>query len=260
MLSGVATFVAQFGASALVGAVLAMAAGGFAKGVIGFALPLVGLSVLGSYLPYEVAVALLIVPTLVSNTFQALRNGVAAALGSLRDYWRMNLILVVMIALSAQLVLRLPQAFLLAALGAFITLFGLSQLAGWHPLLPAGRRRLVETLAALVGGFFGGISGIWGPPIIMYLLAARVPKVELIRVQALCFLIGSLVLLFAHLRSGVLDAMTFPVSAWLVLPTMAAMFLGYRVQDRLDQRAFRGLTLAMLILAGLNLLRRAFFA
>ena len=49
-------------------------------------------------------------------------------------------------------------------------------------------------------------------------------------------------------------------SAWLVLPTMAAMFLGYRLQDRLDQRAFRGLTLAMLILAGLNLLRRAFFA
>lgn len=259
-MTGLETFVALFGAPALVGAALGMALGGFAKGVVGFALPMIGLSVLGSFLPYEVAVALLIVPTLVSNLFQALRNGVAAALGSLRDYWMMNLILMVMIALSAQLVLRLPEALLLALLGVFITGFGLSQLAGWRPRLPARGRGWLEAAAALVGGFFGGISGIWGPPIVLYLLAAEVPKVELIRVQALSFLVGSLVLLVAHLRSGVLDAVTLPASAWLVLPTMAAMFAGYRVQDRLDQQLFRRVTLAVLILAGLNLLRRGLLA
>jgi uncharacterized membrane protein YfcA len=56
----------------------------------------------------------------------------------------------------------------------------------------------------------------------------------------------------------VLDAVTLPVSSWLVVPTMLAMFAGYRVQDRLDQALFRKVTLAVLILAGLNLLRRAF--
>jgi hypothetical protein len=35
------------------------------------------------------------------------------------------------------------------------------------------------------------------------------------------------------------------------------MFAGYRVQDRLDQALFRKLTLAVLVLAGVNLLRRA---
>ena len=41
---------------------------------------------------------------------------------------------------------------------------------------------------------------------------------------------------------------------------MAAMFAGYLVQDRLDQERFRKVTLAVPIIAGLNLLRRAFAA
>ena len=81
----------------------------------------------------------------------------------------------------------------------------------------------------------------------------------MVRAQSLSFLLGSVVLFVAHLRSGVLNPVTLPVSAWMVLPTMAAMFVGYRVHDRLDQAAFRRLTLAVLVLTGLNLLRRALF-
>ena len=110
---------------------------------------------------------------------------------------------------------------------------------------------------ALIAGFFGGLSGIWGPPIVMYLLALRLPKVEIVRAQSLSFLLGSVVLLVAHLHSGVLNPVTLPASAWLVLPTMAAMFAGYRVHDRLDQRRFMTATLGVLVLTGLNLLRRA---
>jgi uncharacterized membrane protein YfcA len=251
-------FVAQYGMAAALGAAAGLAGGGFAKGVVGFALPLIALSVIGSFLPYQTAVALLIVPTLVSNVFQALRNGVGEAWGSLRTYWRLNLMLVVMIAASAQLVVALPDWVLFGLLGATITAFGVSQLYGWRPSFSSRHKGLVETLVAVTGGFYGGLSGIWGPPIVLYLLALGVPKAEMVRVQALSFLLGSLVLVGAHLRSGVLDAVTLPASAWLVLPTMAAMFLGYRVQDRLDQEVFRKVTLAVLVLTGLNLLRRAF--
>ena len=54
-----------------------------------------------------------------------------------------------------------------------------------------------------------------------------------------------------------LNAVTLPLSTWLVVPTMAAMFVGYRIHDRLDQERFRRVTLAVLVLTGLNLLRRA---
>lgn len=254
---GLEGFVAAYGPIALAGAVFANAVGGFTKGIVGFALPLIALSGMGSFLPYETAVALLIMPTLFANLVQALRNGLAAALGSLAKYWRLNLILCATIGFSAQLVVLLPEDVLFGLLGVSITAFGVSQLAGWRPEFPQGHRRLIEAAVALVSGFFGGISGVWGPPLVMYLLTAGVPKVEMVRVQSISFLLGSLVLIAAHLRSGVLNSVTLPASAWLALPAMAAMFLGYRVQDRLDQELFRKATLAVLSLAGLNLLRRA---
>ena len=95
------------------------------------------------------------------------------------------------------------------------------------------------------------------PPIVMYLVASDLPKTESVRAQSLSFLLGSLVLLLAHLRSGVLNAETLPASAWMTVPTMVAMFLGYGVHDRLDQDRFRRVTLAVLVVTGLNLLRRA---
>ena len=254
---GLDAFLADHGAAAVAGAVVGFAAGGFAKGVVGFALPLIAVSVTGSFLPYDVAVALLVVPTLVSNVSQTLRQGLGAALETMRDFWWMNLVLVAMIALSAQLVVALPDRLLFGILGAAVCTFGVTQLAGWHLRFRPEHRRRVETAVALVGGFFGGLSGVWGPPLVMYLLAAGLPKAEMIRAQSLSFLLGAIVLVFAYLHTGVLNATTLPVSAWMVLPTMAAMFVGYRIHDRLDQARFRKATLAVLVVTGLNLLRRA---
>jgi uncharacterized protein len=251
-------FLAAYGPIGLVGAAAALAAGGFAKGIVGFALPLVALSGMGVFLPFEVALALLIFPTLVTNVFQSLRNGIGPAFGSAVKFWRLLAILIVMIALCAQLVVVLSDAVLFGILGVSITVFGASQLIGWRPFLEPGARRAAEVAAGLVGGFFGGISGTWGPPVVLYLLAAETPKVEMVRVQALCFLAGSLVLVGAHVASGVLNAVTIPVGLTLVAPTLLAMFLGYAVQDRLDQDLFRTVTLVVLVVAGLNLLRRAF--
>jgi uncharacterized membrane protein YfcA len=258
-MPGLDGFVALHGVAGLVGAAAAVALGGFAKGVVGFALPLIALSLLGSFLPYDTAVALLIVPMLVSNLFQALRQGIGPALGSLRRFWRLNLVLVTMILVSAQLVVALPDRLLFGIIGTAVTLFAASQLAGWRPRFDLRHQGRVEVGVALVAGFFGGLSGIWGPPLVMYLIAVNLPKTEMVRTQSLSFLLGSAVLFFAHLHSGVLDPVTLPASAWMVLPTMLAMFLGYRVHDRLDQRRFTTLTLAVLVLSGLNLLRRAFF-
>lgn len=257
---GLEGFVGLFGIGALLGAAAAMAAGGMVKGVVGFALPLVSLSIMASFLPAEVAIGLLILPTLVANVFQSTRNGLGEAWASLRKYARFNAVLVVTIALSAQLVVALPERVLFAVLGLMVSGFGAVQLFGWRPAFSPRRKLPVEMATAVVGGFFGGLSGSWGPPLVMYLLAAGVPKVEMVRVQSVSYLLGSVMLLAAHLRSGVLDAVTLPASAWLVLPAVAGMAAGYRLQDRLDQELFRKATLAVLILAGLNLLRRGFGA
>jgi uncharacterized protein len=258
-MPGLDDFIALYGVPATLGAAFGMAAGGFAKGVVGFALPMVGLSLVGAFVPYQVAVALLLVPMLVSNTAQSLRQGLGPALESLRRFWLLNLVLAVVIALAAQLVPNLPDRLLFGLLGIAIALFGATHLAGWRPVFHPRHRVRVELGVGLVAGFFGGLAGIFGPPVLIYLLASDLPKTELVRAQSLSFLIGSVVLLFAHLHSGVLDALTAPVSAWMVVPTMLAMFVGYEVHDRLNQDRFRQLTLAVLVLSGLNLVRRAVF-
>jgi len=78
-------------------------------------------------------------------------------------------------------------------------------------------------------------------------------------IQGVVYGLGAVMLCAAHLRSGVLSGATLPLSALMVLPALAGMALGLAVQDRFDQRTFRRATLAVLLVAGLNLLRRALF-
>lgn len=248
---------AQLGPALFVFAVFAMFLAGFAKGVVGFALPMIAISLIGSVLPAPVAVAALIGPAVVSNVWQTFRQGMGAAWESLRRFWLLNLVMFVMIALCAQLILLLPGNVLFLILGVGVTTFGSIMLFGWSPPRPSPRwRRPVEAGVAAVAGFFGGFSGVWGPPLVLYFTALELPKKEMVRAQGVSFLLGSLILVTAHLRSGLLAGENGVLSLFMIAPAMAGMALGVAVHDRLDQQVFRRATLAVLVLAGLNLLRR----
>jgi hypothetical protein len=239
----------------IAGAIAIMAFAGFTKGAVGFALPMIAISGIGSILPAPLAVAAVILPSLVTNVWQSLRQGFGEAWASLRGYWRMNAAMCVVIGLAAQLVVTLPDRVLFLLLGIGITGFSLLRLSGWQPGNPGGNA-VVETGVGAVAGFFGGLAAVWGPPIVLYLLARRTGKVEMVRVQGLSYLLGSVVLTVAHGQSGLLDAASGAFSAWLILPAMAGMAFGLLVQDRLPQRRFAQATMLVLTLAGLNLLRR----
>jgi len=230
---------------------------GFVKGSVGFAMPLIMVSAFNGFLPPEMAVAGLILPTLVTNLFQATRQGVKAAVGSVRTYRRFLIGTVVFILLSAPLLTVIPRMAYLLLLGVPVTAFAALQLAGVPLALPLRHRAGAEWGLGIVGGMFGGISGIWGPPLLVYLLSVGAEKAEVVRVQGVVFLIGAVALLAAHLRTGVADAASLGFSAALVVPAMLGMAVGVRVQDRLDQARFRRWTQALLVLTGLNLVRQA---
>ena len=232
---------------------------GFVKGAVGFALPMVMISGLGSFLAPEIALAALILPAVTTNLIQALRNGVRAALSSV---WRFRLYvaaLLVFLAFSAQLVLILPSWSLFLILGVPVTLFATAQLLGWRLRIRQGYERITEGAIGATAGFIGGISGVWGPQTVAYLTAIETPKVEQMRVQGVVYGSGALMLLVAHLQSGVLSTQTLPLSLAMLLPAVIGIYIGFRVQDRLDQEKFRRATLLVLIVAGLNLVRRGLF-
>lgn len=234
--------------------------GGFVKGAVGFALPLIMMSGLGAIMPPEIALAGLILPAVIANFWQAFRQGLRDALGSITGHWPFMAIGLGVMVLSAQVVLALPQWLFFAAIGVPITLFSAMQLMGWQLRVPPHRRGLATVLFGAIGGALGGLSAIWGPPTVAYLISLDVDKHEHVRVQGMVYFLGGIVLLAAHLRSGVLNPATAPFSALLVLPALAGMWLGQRLHDRMDRSQFLRATLVVLLIAGLNLVRRAFIA
>ena len=229
---------------------------GQVKGLVGFAMPMIMISGLSSVIAPELALAGLILPTLMTNGVQALRQGWRAAWGSIRRFRIFLMVGGVMLLLSAQLVRIMPSHVMLLAIGVPMTLFAISQLLGYALILRQASQRVEITIGALAG-FVGGFSGVWGPPTVAYLTALNTEKREQMRVQGVIYGLGAVLLFIAHIGSGVIRAETLPFSAMMVLPALIGMWIGGRLQDRIDQAGFRRATLVVLLLAGGNLIRRA---
>jgi len=228
---------------------------GVIKGLVGFAMPMIMISGLTLILAPDLALAALILPTLLSNLMQAFRGGL---LGAARSAWRFRVYLgtlLVVLGVTTQLVPAIPERTFYLILGIPIVLFTLFNL-GAKGLRLARQSAVLEVAIGIVSGFAGGISGIWGPPTVAYLTALDLAKADHVRVQGIIYASGALMLFLGHSRSGILNAQTLPLSLWMIVPALAGVGLGQLLQDRIDQRLFRRVTLLILLVAGLNLLRR----
>ncbi len=231
---------------------------GFVKGVVGFAMPMVMVSSLGSFMAPELALAGLILPTVVTNFLQATRAGLQGAKVVTR---KMRWFLApggVALICGAVLVPYVPERTYFLILGVPIVAFAVSQLIGWQ--LTATRQTIrFDVTVGTIAGTFGGISGVWGPPTVAYLTALNTPKAEQMQAQGVVYLAGAVLLVVAHASSGLLNWVTCAFSACLVLPALLGMAAGTAVQDRIDQYVFRRATLLVLLVAGANLVRRGMF-
>jgi uncharacterized membrane protein YfcA len=231
---------------------------GFVKGVVGFAMPLVLISGLTLFMAPEYALAGLILPTLVSNGMQAMRQGWAQAWGTLKDFRLFLVVGGLTLVLAAQVVRMVPADALALMIGVPVVLFVLVQLTG-YPFRLSARSGLSDTVVALATGFLGGVSGVWSATMVTYLTALNTAKQDQIRIQGVIYGLGAIAMVGAHFGSGVLRAETLPFSVLMILPAVLGMWLGGQVADRIDQLMFRRATLVVLLMAGGNLIRRALF-
>lgn len=232
---------------------------GIVKGVVGFAMPLVIMSGLSSFTTPDLALAGLILSTVVTNTLQAARAGMDNAKASL---WKIRLFLIsgsVMLFVGALAVPFIAPKVYFLMLGIPIILFVISQLLGWHARAFVQTPR-IDISIGVVAGFFGGVAGIWGPPTVAYLTALNTPKRTQMQLQGIIYGSGAVFLVGAHLVSGILRSDTLLFSAILVAPAVLGMWVGTSIQDRIDQSAFRRATLLVLLIAGINLVRRGLIA
>lgn len=229
---------------------------GFVKGAIGFAMPLIMISGLSLFLDPLVAVAGIVLPIVMSNLLQVMRFPWSQAGEAVREYWRYIVIVCVMIVVVAQFITAIPTQTFYLVLGIPVLLLSLIQLFGVRIRIAPSWRRSSEWAVGLLAGALGGLTGTWGPPTVLYLIALETPKAKQLLVQGVVYSLGSVSLLAGHLQSGVLNPVTLPWSAALLIPAFLGMRVGFWMSDRLNPDAFRKATLIVLVIAGANLVRR----
>jgi uncharacterized membrane protein YfcA len=226
---------------------------GLVKGSIGLGQPLIMVTGLTMVLPPQLAIAGMLFPIVLSNVMQTFRTGVAPAVAAMRDFWRYTLIVCVLIAIFAQFVPTIAPRIFYLILGVPVMALSLVQLLGLRLHIPERSRGWAEWVVATISGAIGGVTGTWGPTTVLYLLAIDTPKARQVVVQGVIYGIGAVVLFVAHIQSGILNAATAPFSALLLIPSVIGIWIGFRIQDRLEQEVFRKATLVLLTIAGANL-------
>ena len=138
-------------------AVFVAVGAGMVKGIVGFAMPMIFVSGLSTFLAPELALAGLILPTLCTNVIQALRQGPTAAWNSVKKFKVFLVFGLLTLIVGAQLVRLLPLPIMLLIIGLPITLFALLQLTGVDVKLPGQTFRVAAGVGAFAG-FMGGLS------------------------------------------------------------------------------------------------------
>lgn len=230
---------------------------GTVKGIAGIGLPSASLSLLVQFTDPRIAIALLLGPLLFSNIWQVYRGG--RVWQSCRHLLPFAATCCVFTWLAARQVANIPAEPLIFILGSSIVLFAaLNFLKPLPPILPRWDRP-IQVMAGALAGVLGGLTAIWGPPMIMYLLAKRLSNDDFVRFTGFLFLVGSIPLLLGYWEAGLINFDLSIASLLMVAPTLIGFSLGERLRHRFDRQQFRLFVLILFAVMGLNLIRRAIF-
>ncbi len=222
--------------------------GGLVKGAIGLGLPVVVLALLAPVFGLKAALALFIVPALVTNTMQALQGPALRAL--VARLWPFLLAAMAGITLGVQVLATADTGLLEAGLGGLLILYSALSLSVVR-LPPPGRREpWMGPLAGASGGVLFGMCGIFIVPGILYLQALGLGRDHLIQALGLTFITISSALAVAMGGTGLVSAEQAALSAAAVAPTVLGLVLGRRVRRLVSEEGFRRAFFLGLIAAG----------
>jgi uncharacterized membrane protein YfcA len=241
----------------LVIAACAFLLGGVVKGLAGFGLPLIVISLTSAFMPIEAALAINVIPPFLLNFWQA--GGVKGAAETWRRYSPVLIGLPVGIGIGAASAAALDASWLIGSVGAVTVTFCVSQLAGWRLQVSLAHVSPAGFATGFMSGFLGSLTTVTGPPLVMYLLATKATPGVFKSALGLFFLVAGIMLTLAFMSIGFLSVPLALIGTLMTLPAAAGMWLGRGLSHRIDAEVFRGAVLVLLAVLGLNLLRRAIF-
>ena len=231
---------------------LALFAGGAVKGLVGIGIPLVSLSLLSLFLPLADAVILLPVPIIVANVWQSIVT--PHFVSAIRRFWPLVLAMLIGTVAGAHVLTALDAASLNLLVGTLVVLFTLSSIMNPELRLPVRFERGVGVVAGAVGGFMGGISALFGPPIILYLTSLRLDRESFVGVISSIYLCSAVGLVIVFGSVGVMSQAQFVESAVASVPLMLGVWAGQRFRGGIREVVFRKLLLVVVLGVGVRLI------
>ena len=228
---------------------------GTVKGLVGLGLPTTIIGILAQFTDPRQAIALLLLPILVSNTWQIYRGDMATK--TFKKLWPFCLVMCVLIFITSQFAAIISTQVLTISVGVVIVLFVLTNVFLKPLTIPDDHDKVYQIGFGAAAGIMGGLTSLWAPPIVMYLLSKRVSKDEFVASVGILLMSGCIPLLGGYITAGLTTPTLLLYSLLMVIPTLAGFAIGEWARSFLEAEQFRKILLGVFFLLGANLIVNA---
>jgi uncharacterized protein len=229
---------------------------GLIKGVVGMGLPTVSMALLVLFMAPAQAAALLIIPSLVTNLWQAGPSRTLVPL--LRRVGGMQLGVGVGTLVGALLLGAPSGKSASVALGGALMVYAGWALFGTQLTVPARSEKwLGPPIGALTGLITAG-TGVFVVPAVPYLQALAFDRDDLVQVMGISFSISTVALAAGLWINDSYSAGAIGASLVMLIPALAGMYAGQSLRKSLSPKAFRTCFLASLMVLGIYLVIERF--
>ncbi|HUG07178.1 MAG: sulfite exporter TauE/SafE family protein [Chloroflexota bacterium] len=235
---------------------LGLAVAGLAKGTSGMGLPLIATPILAGVFGPRLAVAIVTIPILASNTLLLVQG--FRKRPSLHGLGPLFVASAIGTAIGTLLLASLDQR----TFAVLITLMVVVFLARGDRLLgedPAAlRARILGPLVCFVGGVLQGTTSIASPLVGSYFHARRLGAADFVFTLAAIFELNAIVQVIGYTAQGLFTPEVVALGLLGLVPTLLALAAGIALRGRLDPRRFRQFIVVLIVLSVANLLWRTF--
>jgi uncharacterized protein len=224
---------------------------GVAKGAVGLGLAPIAIGLLTFAVSLEQALALMVLPTLATNIWQAIfRRGFLALL---RRFWTMIAAAVAAVIATAAVFGTLGSPKAAGWVGVILVVYGLLALTTWRPAVSRPTERWANPLIGMASGAVAGFTGVAAVPFLPYMQSLDIERNDLVQALGIMFLftVGALSLPLA--LQGAFDSTDLKGGMAAVVPTFIGFWVGQKVRNAVSPETFRRLFLSGILIVGLHM-------
>jgi uncharacterized protein len=222
---------------------------GTVKGLVGLGLPTIVIALTTLVLPLPEAIALIALPTIFTNVWQAAIGGKFLII--VRRQWPLIVPLMILLCLTMWLIGQRGPNWAFLVLAAVLVAYSGLGLLRIRLHIHADLEKPLAPVIGVVSGFVAGLIGVPIIPLMPYLQGLDIKPAELVQTLGVVLCATSLTLASSLLFFGLLDGPRAIVSAAAVVPALAGMWAGQRIRQRLSVEQFRLAVYWALLLTGL---------